>query len=102
MFFALQNPQQPFYYCLPDETDCVRLFGGGECQQARWPDLSQVACCANFHMLHYKCNRTDIPSHLPPAPLAVRISKYVAQDNVQPIDSRIVHRALDNYFSGEP
>jgi hypothetical protein len=27
---AAQNPSQPFYYCLPDETDCVRLFGGGE------------------------------------------------------------------------
>jgi hemimethylated DNA binding protein len=55
----VQNPSQPFYYCLPDETDCVRLFGG------------------------------------------VRITKYVAQDNIQPIRStRIVHRALDSYFSG--
>lgn len=24
------NPDQPFFYCLPDETDAVRLFGGGE------------------------------------------------------------------------
>jgi hypothetical protein len=31
----------------------------------------------------------------------VRITKYVAQDNIQPIRStRIVHRALDSYFSG--
>ncbi|KAK9841990.1 hypothetical protein WJX81_002951 [Elliptochloris bilobata] len=22
------NPQQPFYYCLPDEDDCQRVFGG--------------------------------------------------------------------------
>ena len=23
------SARQPFYYCLPDETDSVRLFGGG-------------------------------------------------------------------------
>jgi hemimethylated DNA binding protein len=23
------NAHRPFYYCLPDETDSVRLFGGG-------------------------------------------------------------------------
>ena len=26
--FSLAAPVQPFYYCLPDETDAVRLFGG--------------------------------------------------------------------------
>ena len=53
------NPAQPFYYALPDEADCVRLFGG------------------------------------------VRLTKYVAQDNVEILEgARVVHRALDSYFSG--
>ena len=25
------DARQPFYYCLPDETDCTKLFGGGAC-----------------------------------------------------------------------
>jgi hypothetical protein len=42
---CLQNPKQPFYYALPDETDCVRLFGGGE--QASAQALHQaVGSCA--------------------------------------------------------
>ncbi|KAL6766563.1 hypothetical protein ACKKBG_A36535 [Auxenochlorella protothecoides x Auxenochlorella symbiontica] len=53
------RPRQPFYHVLPDEGDCVRLFGG------------------------------------------VRVSKYVAQDNVVPLaGARVMHRALDNYFDG--
>jgi hemimethylated DNA binding protein len=53
----VQNPQQPFFYVLPDETDTERLFGG------------------------------------------VRITKYVAQENMEPLtDCRVVHRALNSYF----
>lgn len=32
---------------------------------------------------------------------AVRMSKYVAQENIEPIrERRVVHRALDAYFKG--
>ena len=30
----------------------------------------------------------------------MRISKYVAQDNLEPVSCRILHRSLDAYFSG--
>ena len=49
----------PFYYALPDERDCERLFGG------------------------------------------VRLSKYVSQDNMMPVEGvTVLHRALENYFVG--
>jgi Hemimethylated DNA-binding protein YccV like len=53
------SPRQPFYHVLPDEIDCVRIFG------------------------------------------APRISKYVAQENVDLVGQRrnVVHRALQNYFT---
>ncbi|KAL4447171.1 hypothetical protein ABPG77_007204 [Micractinium sp. CCAP 211/92] len=55
----IRDGSQPFYHCLPDEGDAIRLFGG------------------------------------------VRITKYVAQENMEPVsDCRIVHRALDNFFLG--
>lgn len=55
----IRQGDQPFYQCLPDETDCSRLFGG------------------------------------------VRITKYVAQENMEPVEGcRIVHRALDSFFQG--
>ena len=53
------DPNLPHYYALPDERDCVKLFGG------------------------------------------VRLSKYVCQDNMMPVeDATVVHRALENYFVG--
>ncbi|KAL4443743.1 hypothetical protein ABPG75_011480 [Micractinium tetrahymenae] len=56
---SIRDGSQPFYHCLPDEGDAIRLFGG------------------------------------------VRITKYVAQENMEPVsDCRIVHRALDNFFAG--
>lgn len=56
---GVMNPERPFYYALPDEIDCQRLFGG------------------------------------------VRLTKYVSEDNIIPLEgSRLVHRALDNYFIG--
>lgn len=50
---------QPFYYALPDELDCMRLFAG------------------------------------------VRVSKYVAQENLEPLPrpQRVVHRAINAYFT---
>ncbi|PSC71606.1 F-box only 21 [Micractinium conductrix] len=56
---SVSTAQQPFYHCLPDESDAIRLFGG------------------------------------------VRITKYVAQENMEPLEGgRIVHRALDSFFVG--
>ena len=39
-----------------------------------------------------------MPTSLPSL-AAVRITKYVAQENMEPVESRVVHRALDSYFS---
>jgi hemimethylated DNA binding protein len=53
------SADQPFYFVLPDEADCQRIFG------------------------------------------SIRITKYVAQENIEPIaGTRVLHRALDSYFAG--
>ena len=54
------SARQPFYYCLPDETDSVRLFGGGAwawfCGRGGWGTGLAVY------------SRPAVPARHPPAP----------------------------------
>jgi hypothetical protein len=46
-----------------------------------------------------RCLLLPAARHACPSLAAVRITKYVAQENMEPVESRVVHRALDSYFS---
>lgn len=58
----IRDGSQPFYHCLPDEGDAIRLFGGGErapCSHARrlclCSALPGMLCAGGSHVSGRRC-----------------------------------------------
>ncbi len=71
----IRDGSQPFYHCLPDEGDAIRLFGGGERpSRVLAPACSMTLPACTFFSLLCTCAREGGPRRQQvPAVLAVRV-----------------------------